>query len=322
MKLRIPRQSLPLLATVVVCGLLYVAACLAFERFFSLRVFASFFNNNAFLGIVAVGMTFVILSGGIDLSVGSMIGCCTILLATLVTTLGLHPLVAMALVVLAGLTMGCAAGSLIALFRLPPFLVTLGGMFFARGVGLLIGRKAIAISHPFHARLAEVAIPLPGGAGLDLPAVVFLAIFAVAVYLARFTRFGRNTYAVGGNEDSAGLMGLPVVWTKVRIYALSGFCSSLAAVVYTISTPTGDPLAGMGLELDAIAAVVVGGTLLAGGTGWIEGTLFGLLIFAIIQEMLKFYGKLDPGWARVAVGILLLAFVLLQRIIQRKRRSA
>jgi simple sugar transport system permease protein len=272
------------------------------------------------IGVVAVGMTFVILSGGIDLSVGSVVALTGVLVGWAVQRHGVHPAVAIPAVLAGGALFGAAMGALIHFFRLPAFLVTLAGMFLARGLAFLISLESLALNHPWYARASEWAIPLGrlGGTrpvGLPLPAVVLLATLAVAIYLARLTSFGRNVYAVGGNEHSSLLMGLPVGRTKIAVYALSGFCAALGGVVYTVYTPSGDPRSAVALELDAIAAVVIGGTLLTGGVGSLVGTLLGVLILAIIQTAITFEGTLSSGWTRIAVGLLLFAFIALQRLV-------
>ena len=316
------RQNLPLIATIVVCALLYTIAAISFQGFATARVFVNFISENAFLGIAAVGMTFVILSGGIDLSVGAVIGCSSILIATLVRGAAhvpaMHPALVIAIVLFLGLLFGIAQGSLIRFFNLPAFLVTLAGLFFCRGLGLLISTESQSIAHPFYDWLSSAAVPLGGRGAMSLSGLVFLVVLGVAVYVSRWTPFGRNCYALGGSEQSAGLMGLPVGTTKVAVYAVSGFCSALAGVVYTIYTTSGNATGAGGLELDAIAAVVVGGTLLSGGSGSILGTFFGVLIFGIIQTGIAFQGTLNSWWTRIAVGLLLLVFILLQKLIQRK----
>jgi simple sugar transport system permease protein len=316
------KQTLPLIATIVVWAILYAIACLSFDAFFSARVFVNFFNNNAFLGITAVGVTFVILSGGIDLSVGSLIACASVLLAKLTDgTLKLpamHPLVAVAIVLVLGTLFGVAQGSLIRFFNLPAFLVTLAGLFFCRGMALLLSPQSTPITHPFFSSLADLSVPVGGRAFLQLPAMIFIAVLVVGIFVAHTTPFGRNCYALGGSEQSAWLMGLPVGSTKIAVYAVSGFCSALAGVAFAINTPQGNPLAASGLELDAIAAVVVGGTLLSGGAGSVLGTLFGVLIFGVIQTGIVFKGDINAAWTRITIGLLLLAFILLQKLIQRK----
>jgi simple sugar transport system permease protein len=326
------RQYGTLAATAMVCIGLYVTAGLLYDGFFSLRVFTGLFADNAFLGIAAIGVTFVILSGGIDLSVGAMIGCSSIIIATLIEEAGWHPVPAMLVALAFGTALGGAMGALIHFYRLPPFIVTLAGMFFARGFGFVVHQESIAIRHELYPPLAELParisawLQLPESAieflvlHLPMTTVLFLATLILCIYLAHWTRFGRTVYAVGGSEDSALLMGLAVGWTKVRVYALSGLCSSAAGVVYTLYTFSGNPTAGTMLELDAIAAAVIGGTLLTGGVGTIAGTLLGVLIFGIIQTAIIFDGSLSSWWTRIAVGFLLLVFILLQRGLQQTLR--
>ena len=313
---RLERQQIPFLATLIVCILLYISAGMMYDAFFSPRVLVNLVNDSAFLGVVAIGMTFVILSGGIDLSVGSIVACTGITIASLVTHAQWHPLAAIALVLTGGVIVGTISGSLIHFFTLPPFLVTLGGLFFFRGLALVISDRAININHDFYRAAASIALPLGGGYRLPLPAMLFLALFVIAVLVSLFTRFGRNVYAVGGSEPSALLMGLPVARTKVGVYALSGFCAALGGVILSLYKSSGRPLDAVGMELDAIAAVVVGGTLLTGGVGYVAGTLLGILIFAIIQMAIVFDGTLNSWWTPIVVGGLLLAFILLQKLLQ------
>jgi len=316
------RQQVPVLTTAAIFLLLYLLLGWRFHAFFSPDVAVSLLrDNSAFLGVMAVGMTFVILSGGIDLSVGAMIGCTSIAMAAMIGRGNIHPAVAMAIVLAGGVLLGTAMGCLIHFFELPPFLVTLAGLFFLRGLALWISVESMTILHPWYDWLSGAGIPLPWGLMLPLSAVIFLVVLVVAIAVSLWTPFGRNVYAIGGSESSAVLMGLPVGRTKVMIYALSGFCSALGGIVYTISLSSGDATAGTGLELDAIAAVVVGGTLLTGGVGYVAGTLLGVLIFGMIQLAIIFKGDLNSAWTRIAVGALLLAFILLQKLLQLGRRG-
>lgn len=313
---RVSRKYIPLLSTAVVWVLLYAVACALYPGFFSLRVLADFFSDNSFLGIIAVGMTFVILSGGIDLSVGSLVALCSIVLAVLVQVHGWHPLGAIAVVLVLGAALGLGMGSIIRYFGLPPFIVTLGGMFFARGLALIVRNRSVPLQHGFYTAVTTWALTV-GDARVRATSLVFLAVVAVGIYLAAYTVFGRNVYAVGGNEEAALLMGIPVGWTKQRVYALSGLCSALAGVVFTFYGSSGNPAAAVGMELDAIAAVVIGGTLLSGGVGYVFGTLIGVLIFGTIQTAIIFDGRLSSWWTRVAIGALLLLFILLQKLLAR-----
>jgi simple sugar transport system permease protein len=309
-------KHLPLLTTCLVLVILYVAACLRYDGFSSLQVAINLVGDNAFLGIAAVGLTLVILSGGIDLSVGAAVGCTSIFVATMTERHGWHPAAAAGAALVGGTLLGLAHGLLIHLFELPAFLVTLGGLFLCRGAGLMISRESIAISHPLFVKLSTWALPLGGHARFPLVGLLYLAVLAAVSYLAARRPIGRYVYAVGGDEQSALLMGLPVGRTKVGVYAFAGFCSALAGLAVTVYTSSGNALTGAGLELDAIAAVVVGGTLLSGGVGGPLGTLLGVLIFGVIQSAITFEGTLSSWWARIVIGLLLLAFVVLQKFLQ------
>src|SRR5947208_15380928 len=217
--MRFLKRNIPFLATLIVCGLLYLAAAVSYSGFASLRVFVNFFGDNSFLGIAAIGMTLVILSGGIDLSVGGMVGLISVIFALLIEKANLHPAISIPLILLIGVAFGAAMGVVIQFFALPPFLVTLAGMFFARGLAYVLKLESITINQ-FLDGIAQ-ALHLPLGTKLDVPAtaIIFLVVFAMALWVAHYTRFGRNIYAIGGSEQSAILMGLPVARTKVAVYA-------------------------------------------------------------------------------------------------------
>jgi galactofuranose transport system permease protein len=316
MKLRISAKYIPLMATALVLAALYIAGCVSFDGFGSLRVLVNLFGDNAFLGVAAVGATFVILSGGIDLSVGSVVAFTSILIASMMEH-GFGPLAAISLALLAGALFGAFMGFVICAFELPPFLVTLAGMFLARGLGFIVHPQSLGISHAFFLdRVTNgLAIPLNERVSIPFTATCYVAIFLVALIAAHYTRFGRTIYAIGGDEHSAGLMGLPVKRTKILTYTVSGLCSALAGVVYTFYTQSGDPASCVGLELDAIAAVVIGGTLLSGGVGFMAGTAMGVLIFGLIQTIITFKGDLNSWWTRIVVGFLVLLFILLQNAV-------
>ncbi|GAA4357642.1 sugar ABC transporter permease YjfF [Variovorax defluvii] len=306
-------KYLPLAATVSLFVAMGALGSVLYDGFFSLQVFLNLLIDNAFLIVVAVGMTFVILSGGIDLSVGSVIALTTMVSASLVEKHGWSPAAVLPLVLLMGTAFGGVMGVLIERFRLQPFIVTLAGMFLARGLCYLISIDSISIGNEFYAAVSQLRIPVVGGASLSVSAVIALAVLLAAVFVAHCTPFGRTVYAIGGSEQSAMLMGLPVRSTLVGVYALSGFCSALAGVIFTFYMLSGYGLHAMGLELDAIAAVVIGGTLLTGGVGYVAGTLFGALTLGIIQTLIAFDGSLSSWWTRIVVGALLFFFCLLQR---------
>ena len=319
MKCRIHARHLPLLATATVFALLYGFGVLNFSdrNFDSLRNFVNLFGDNAFLGIAAIGATFVILSGGIDLSVGSMVAFTSVLVATLVEQSGMNPLLAIGLALLMGAGFGALMGALITFYKIPAFMVTLGGMFFARGMAFVLQPVAsVGITHPFYTTtiVNDWAIQLTDKVSFPFWGTCFIAVLLVGLFVLHLTTFGRNVYAIGGNEKSAELMGLPCKRTKIMVYAVAGLCSACAGVVYSFYTQSGDPSAAVGFELDAIASVVIGGTLLTGGSGFLLGTLFGVLILGLIQTLIMFQGTLNSWWTKIFVGALLLGFILLQKL--------
>jgi simple sugar transport system permease protein len=319
-RLRFDPKFIPLAATISLFVVMAILGSVLYTGFFSAQVFLNLLIDNAFLCIVAVGMTFVILSGGIDLSVGSVIALTTMVSASLVEKHGWSPAVVIPLVLLMGIGFGALQGVLIQRFRLQPFIVTLAGMFLARGLCYLISIDSISITNPFYTALSQLRVPLWEGAELSVSAIIAVAVVALAVFVAHYTQFGRTVYAIGGNEHSAVLMGLPVRSTLIGVYTVSGFCSALAGVVFTFYMLSGYGLHAVGLELDAIAAVVIGGTLLTGGVGYVLGTLFGVLMLGIIQTLIMFDGSLSSWWTRIVIGGLLFVFCLLQRIFESSRK--
>ncbi len=315
MKLRLNQKNIPILATIVVFCLIYAAGSIMYPGFFSLRVFVNLFIDNAFVGVIAVGMTFVLISGEIDLSVGSVVAFIGVLTAKLCHDYGMNPIVVMALCLALGALYGCAMGCLIHFFKLPSFLVTLVGMFLARGLAFLISLNSIPLKDPVFDAVVDFGFQLTRKVWVPSIAMIFVLVVLLGVYLSHFTRFGRNTYAIGGNQQSAVLMGLPVGKTKILIFTLNGTLCALAGIVYSLYTLSGYPLACVGLELDVIAAVVIGGTLLTGGVGYVEGTLIGVLILGLIQTFITFQGTLSSWWTKIAIGVLLFVFILLQRYL-------
>jgi galactofuranose transport system permease protein len=313
-------RYLPLISTAVIAAALLFAGSRRYDNFLSPAVFSNILSDNAYLGVIAVGLTFVILAGGIDLSVGSVMALATVLIAKLIQDHHIHPVPAIIAGLALGALLGCAMGCLIHFFQLAPFLVTLAGLFFARGLAFVVSLESISIDHPLYSRLSAIALPL-GPVELPLTAIAFLAVVVIAIYIAHFTRFGRNVYALGGSESSAALMGLPVARTKILVYTLSGLCAALGGVVHTLYIPSGNATAGSGLELDAIAVVVIGGTLLTGGIGYVAGTLLGILIFGTIQMAITFE-NLNSWWTRIAIGLLLFVFIVLQRLLTPRKRIA
>lgn len=308
------RALRPLAATALIFLLAYALAALQYPGLLSTRVLGNFLTDNAFLGIAAVGMTFVILSGGIDLSVGAVIGFTTVLIAVLVMWFGLHPLAAFAIALCVAALFGAAMGAAIHYLQVPSFIVTLAGMFLARGAASVLSPDSIGIRHGFYSALSKSYILLPGGGRLTAIGLVMLAVFLVGIVLAHRTRFGSNVYALGGSQSSAALMGVPVARTTVLVYMLSSSLAGLAGVVFSIYTSAGYSLSAVGVELDAIAAVVIGGTLLTGGYGFVAGTFIGVMLQGLVQTYIVFDGTLSSWWTKIVIGGLLFMFILLQRV--------
>jgi galactofuranose transport system permease protein len=285
--------------------------------------FTSSFNlwnllqNNTFFALIALGMTFVIMTGGIDLSVGAVVALSAVAGARLsdegllIATLGAVGM---------GVAVGLINGILIARFNVQPFIITLAALLAVRGGALnLSGNASVSIDFSSNYRdlwTTEVG-PMP------LPVLITVLLYGVGSIALNFTRFGRHTLAIGGNEEAARLAGLPVSRTLITVYALSGALSGLAGA-FQASSGTGSPIAGIGWELTAIAAVVVGGTLLTGGQGSVGTTLVGVILLGLIFNELNFeQGKgtfvLPQYWEEIIRGAFLLIVVLLQARLARQQ---
>ncbi len=264
--------------------------------------------------VIAVGMTFVILSGGIDLSVGSLVALSGVVMAS-----ALHAGAPIPVALLAGLLTGAFCGlvngSLVTLGRLPPFIATLGMMSVARGAALLFtdGRPVSGFDASFRSLATGRVLLVP------VPVLITLAVYAVAHLVLTRTRFGRYVYAIGGNEEASRLSGVPVRFHKTMVYALSGLVSGLAAAVLTARLNSAQPIAGMMYELDAIAATVIGGTSLLGGQGRVSGTLIGALIMGVLRNGLNLLG-ISSFLQQVVIGLVIVGAVLFDSLLKTGER--
>jgi len=313
----------PLLTTITIFVLVYFAGGRLYPAMQKPQVFFNLFINNTSLLIVSIGMTFVILTKGIDLSVAGMIALTTAASAALLVH-GVSPVIVMPLMLLMGIVFGLAQGSIIQYLKVEPFIVTLMGLFFARGMAFIITLSSLTIKDPVYRYLAltKILVPFLGKVYVYIPSLIGPLLLLVVIYLANFTRFGRTVYAIGNNEQSAMLMGLPVARTKIIVYAFGGFCSALAGIVWSISYLSGYGGYAPGMELDAIASVVIGGTMLTGGVGNVIGTLFGVLINGTIVSILQFNGTLSSWWTRIAVGVLTLVFIGIQSLFYMRKKHS
>ena len=317
---KIDRKYVPMLATICLFVAGYVIGAIQYPGMARPQTFFNLFIDNAFLLIASTGLTLVILSGGIDLSVGAVIALTSVAAAYLMEHTGLSSLIVIPLMLLMGAAFGALMGGIIHVFKVQPFIVTLAGMFFARGMAFFISLDAITITDPFYRTLSLARIHLIGKSFVSVHVIIAFVVLAVFMYLAHLPHFGRTVYAMGGNEQSARLMGLAVGRTKVLVYTLGGFCSALAGLVFSNNLLSGHGLYANGLEMEAIAAVIIGGTLLTGGVGYVFGTMFGVLVNGLIQVLIIFNGELSSWWTRIVIGLLTLVFILVQSTFASMRR--
>ena len=304
----------PVFAALFILIVMFVAAQGYFGNFLTPRVISSLLLDNAYLLILAVGMTFVILTGGIDLSVGAVMAFTGMLGASLLRD-GVPVGVVIPAMLLIGAAMGLGVGVLVQYFGVQPFIASLAAMFAARGLAFMVSLSSIKVEEPAILWLQSTRLQAaPGSWTITPTGILALLTVVVAALILAYTRFGRTIYAVGGNEQSAKLMGLPVVRTKLLAYVISGVCAGLAGVVFTAYTGASYPLNGIGTELDTIAAVVIGGTLLTGGSGYVLGSMVGVFVYGTIKSAISFLGA-EQSWTRITIGGLLLVFVVVQRII-------
>ncbi len=310
----IASQYFSFAVTVLLFVILYGVGMAMYKGFMRPQVFLNLFIDNAALIVVTVGITFTLLIGGIDLSVGAVVALCCMILAWALANTAIPVGIVVLGVLLLGTVFGMLQGYIITKFDLQPFIITLAGMFFCRGMTAVISQDTITIENESYVALASTRVDL--GAGfISVGALIALLAMLVAAVVLGYTKFGRTVFAIGGNESSASLMGLPVFRTKVLVYTISGFCSALGGIVYSLIMLTGYNLHGLGMEMDAIASSVIGGTLLTGGVGFIPGTLFGVLIQGVILTFINFQGTLSAWWTKIVVGALLCVFIMMQALI-------
>ncbi len=281
--------------------------------------------------ITAAGMTMVLIIGGIDISVGSVVTITCMGLAWMMEKQSMPAVLVIFIVLAYGILFGALQGWLISYLGIQPFIVTLAGMFFSRGLAAMMSLEMISISNETFKAMASARIELPFGGVVNrqgvyiLPfiyptVIVALLVFALAFILLRYTKFGRKIYAVGGSEQSALLMGLNVKRTKLQVYIMNGFLATMGGIAYCLNM-TGAALEfGKGFEMDAIASTVIGGTPLTGGVGNPIGTLFGVLIKAMSEEFVQYPGNISSWWSKIIIAALLAFFIILQTLIAKRKK--
>ncbi len=331
-------NTMLLVITIILFVVLYAGGCVAYasKGFTTVQTFLNLFRTNAGLICVACGMTCVMLTGGIDISVGSIVALDCMLLAQGMGEWHMSAPVMMLLVLIIGLAFGLFMGFCVGYLEIQPFIVTMAGMFFARGMTAVISTNQLSITaetSQFFYDLANFRIYLPFGGTVNkagkliMPyigvGVVVALVVLVAIFLIlRYTKFGRSLYAVGGSEQSAAMMGLNVKKTKLKAYVLSSFLCSIGGICYCMNTMSASVSQATGMEMDAISSAVIGGTLLTGGVGNVIGSLFGVLINGTISTIVKTNGKLASSWPNILTAILLCFFIVLQSIFARVRAKS
>ncbi len=327
MKKKLNSNTLLLFITIALFFIMYLIGCQVYEDkgFAHLQTFLNILINNAGLICVTCGMTCIMLTGGINISVGSLIALDCMLLSVGMEKWHWNPIVLIILVLVIGLLFGLVQGYLIGYLEIQPFIVTMAGMFFARGMTAVICTDQVKIENAWFKGLSNLRIDIPFGGYVNrkgvyqvpyirITVVVALLVLLLIFLMLRYTKFGRSLYAIGGSEASASMMGLDCKKIKCKAYVLSSFLCSVGGICYCLNTMSGNVQQAKGLEMNAIASSVIGGTLLTGGVGNVIGSFFGVLINGTISTLVKTNGKLASSWSNIAVSALLCFFIILQSV--------
>lgn len=319
--------------TIVLFAVMYIAGMIIFkdEGFAKPQMFLNLFISNAGLIVIGCGMTLVMITGGIDISVGSVTALVCMASAYAMQEKGMSPYMAVLISLSIGLAFGLLQGYLIAYLEIQPFIVTLAGLFLGRGLTAVISTEMISIKNGLFQSWATYQIKLPFGTtnrrGIFQPAYVYpsviiaLVVVVLIAVMLRFTKFGRKLFAIGGNQQSALMMGLNVKRTKFQAYILDGFLAGLGGFLFCLNSCAGFVEQAKGLEMDAISAAVIGGTLLSGGVGTVVGTTFGVLIKGTITSLITTEGTLSSWWVRIVLSALLCFFIVLQAIFASMKKK-
>lgn len=325
-KNKINSNTYLLMITIILFIVMYGAGMVVFEEqgFAKPQMFLNLFISNAGLLVIAMGQTIVMITGGIDISVGSVTALVCMSSAYLMEKQGASPYVAVVVALAIGLTMGIVQGFLVSYMEIQPFIVTLAGLFFARGMTSMISTQMIAIKNKTFRAWADYKILMPFGSysrrGKFIPAYIYptvviaIVIVIIIALLLKYSKFGRSLYAVGGNAQSATMMGLNVKFTKFKAYVLAGLLTGIGGFLFCLNSGAGFVEQAKGLEMEAISSSVIGGTLLSGGVGTPIGTLFGVLIKGTISSLITTQGTLSSWWVSIVLSVLLCFFIVLQAI--------
>ena len=333
LKKRLTGNSFLLMITVLLFVVMYVAGMIVFSNkgFAKPQMFLNLFISNAGLLVMAMGLTIVMIAGGIDISVGSVTALVCMVCANQMENHGASAGMAVVIAIAIGLAFGLVQGFLISYLDIQPFIITLAGMFFGRGMTAIVSKDMIAIKNETFLAWANYKIYLPIGSyskkGNFIPAYIYptviiaLLIFVVIAIIMKYTKFGRSVYAVGGNAQSALMMGLNVRRTKLKAYVLDGLLAGIGGFLFCLNSCSGFVEQAKGMEMDAISSAVIGGTLLSGGVGTPFGTVFGVLIKGTISSLITTQGTLSSWWVRIVLSALLCFFIVLQSIFASMKKK-
>lgn len=322
-----------LLITIVLFFVMYIAGMVIFadKGFAKPQMFLNLFVSNAGLLVIACGLTIVMITGGIDISVGSVTALVCMVMADMMENKGANAYVAVLAALAIGIAFGVVQGFLVAYLDIQPFIVTLAGMFFGRGMTAIISTEMISIKTEVFLKWANYRFYMPFGStnkkGKFIPAyipptvVISIVVVILIAILLKYRKFGRKLYAIGGSQQSALMMGLDVRKTKFKAYVLDGFLAGLGGFLFCLNTCAGFVEQAKGLEMDAISAAVIGGTLLSGGVGTPIGTMFGVLIKGTISSLITVQGTLSSWWVRIVLSALLCFFIVLQSVLATMKKK-
>ncbi len=331
---RVSDTNLLFIITVVIFFLMYFGAVVfEGEGFRKPQTFFDILNSNAALIIVSIGMSIVMISGGIDISVGGVVALVSMCCAVYLDKANGNVWVSMLIAIGIGLAFGLVQGTLVAYFDIQPFIVSLAGMFFARGMTTIVNTKPFNVQNPAFVKLKETRIKIPGmgsynkkgmyiSAYIEIGVVVALALVVILFLVLRYTKLGRSFYAVGGNKQSALMLGINVRRTKFLSHVICSLMAGIGGYVYFLNVGSGAASHASGMEMNAIASSIIGGTMLTGGVGNIVGTLFGVLSLSTIQNIVASAGLGEAWWTGITIAGMLCLFLLIQSIVIRQKKRA
>ena len=334
-KIKQPLSNTALLLTITICtfvGMYLLAMLIWGGGFLNPQQFFNLFNNNAYLIVIACGLTVVMITGGIDISVGGSIALITMTAVVFMEDHGGGIFSSILIALGIGLAIGLVQGYLIAYLKIQPFIVTLAGMFFTRGMTTIVSKVPRTANNELFNELKDFYIDIPflgsyarnGNwipASIEVGVVISLLVVLLLWAMLKWTRFGRNLYAVGGNSESALMLGINVRRTQFFAYILCGLLAGIAGFCYLLHTGAGNASNATAAEMQAIASSIIGGTLLSGGVGSVVGTMFGVMSLKTITNIVVASGLREPYWQSITTGLMLAFFILLQSVILSQRKK-